>query len=97
MIKPLSNRLVVERVFQKKFGLIDVPEAFNDDNNTGGPKQVRILAVGPGRRNKKGILIPIEAQPGDHAIIYSMTSGPEPIGDKKFVITDDQIIAVLPK
>lgn len=97
MIKPLSNHLVVERIPQQKLGMIHVPAAFDDDNNTGGPKHVRIIAVGPGRRNKKGVLIPIEAQPGDRAIIHSNTAGPQPVGNNQFVITAEQIVAVIPQ
>lgn len=97
MIAPLSNHLIVQRVKRPNIGAILMPQSFLDDNNTGGPKEVLVLAVGPGRVNRKGIRIPIECEPGDHAIIYSHTSGPEPLTDGNLVITDDQILAVLPK
>lgn len=96
MISPLSNRLVVERVKVEKIGHIFLTNRMQDDNNIGGPKEVRILAVGPGRLTRKGVRVPIECEPGDRAIIFSHTAGPEPIGDGKFIITDDQILAVIP-
>lgn len=96
MIKPLSNHLLVARVVPEKIGSILMPQSFQDDNNTGGNREVRILAVGPGRRNKKGIVIPLEAEPGDRAIINCSFSGGQPLADGTILITDDVILAVIP-
>lgn len=98
MITPLGNRLIVQRpTVVKTSGLIHLPPVCQDDYNTGGPKEVLVLAVGPGRVNSRGVRIPIECEPGDRLIIHSYTSGPQPLPDGNLLITDDQILAVIPK
>ena len=100
-ITPKSNHLVVRRVNNanqfSSSGLVALPAISMDDHNTGGPKEVLIISVGPGKKNKKGVLIPIECEPGDRAIIHSYTSGPQPLPNGDMIITDDLILAVIPK
>ena len=99
-MKLLSNHILVERVKRATAltnGGILLPATAMDDYNTGGPKEFGVLAVGPGRRNRKGILFPIECSPGDRVICHSYTTGAAEIGDGRLVITDDMIIAVIPK
>lgn len=96
-MRPLGNRLIVERIKRQQLGLIHVPEAFLDDDNTGGPKEYLVHAVGPGRTTKKGVTIPIECEPGDRIVCHSYTTGHQPIGDGRFIITDDMILFVIPR
>lgn len=98
-MKLLNNHILVERVKRSSAvsrGGIRFPEICVDDFNTGGPKEFRVLAVGPGRRNRKGILFPVECSPGDRVICHSYTTGATEVGDSKLVITDDMILAVIP-
>lgn len=64
-----------------------IPEAFKDSMMRGDTKVFRILAVGS--------KCP-DVEPGDIAICYSHTDGPQPLGNGHMVITHDQIIAVVP-
>ena len=57
----------------------------------------RVLAVGQGRRNKKGILIPVECSVGDRVMCHSYFTGPMKLDDGSYIITDSEIIAVLPR
>lgn len=94
---PLGNRLLVRRVAPPTTrGGIYLPESARDDANTGGPKEFLVLAVGPGRMNAKGVRIPIECRPGDRVVCHSYTSGPVPVNDTDHIITEDQILAVIP-
>jgi len=95
-MKLLGNRLLVEPIVADSIGSIVLPESLKDDNNVGGPKVFRVIQIGTGRLTRKGVRIPIEAAPGDRVICHSYTSGPEPLGDKRKVITEEQIIAILP-
>ena len=100
MITPLSNHLVVRRNISYggvSSGGIILPQSTHDDNNVGGPKEVLVISVGPGKLNRKGVRIPIECEPGDRCIIHSYTTGPQPLPDGTLLITDDQILAVIPK
>lgn len=94
MTRPLGNRLLVERIKQEYKGSIILPQG--NDDVMDGPKFWRVIAVGPGRLNAKGIRFQIEAAAGDRILTYSHTDGPEPLGDGRHVIDADQIIAVLP-
>jgi co-chaperonin GroES (HSP10) len=92
----LGNRVLVERINPPATrNGIYLPESARDDNNTGGPKEFMVLAVGPGRV-VKGKNRPVECQPGDRVICHSYTSGPVELEDGTRVITDDQILFVLP-
>ena len=95
----LSNHILVERVKRptaSTTGAILLPPIAQDDFNTGGPKEYRVLAVGPGRRNRKGVLFPCECSPGDRVICHSYTEGATILDDGRMVITDDMIMAVIP-
>ncbi len=61
----LGNRVLLEPLapaLRSSGGIVYV-QSYRDDQ-----KQYKVLAVGPGRVNKKGILIPPEVQPGDHVL-----------------------------
>jgi co-chaperonin GroES (HSP10) len=98
-MKLLNNNILCERVKlpTNPNSKIILPPVALDDNNTGGAKEFRVLAVGPGRRNRKGIVIPVECEPGDRFIAQSYTQGPVEVAPGKFILTDDMILAVLPK
>jgi len=61
-----------------------------------GVREWRVLNVGPGRRTKKGVLIPMEVNPGDRVLTHSYTEGPTPLKDGTSIINSEQVIAVLP-
>ncbi len=99
-MKLLGNHILVERVKRPTAltnGGILLPPILLDDYNTGGPKEYRVLGVGPGRRNRKGVLNCVECSPGDRVICHSYTTGATTLDDGRMVITDDMIIAVLPQ
>jgi co-chaperonin GroES (HSP10) len=98
-IRLLGDRLIVRPIPREQIGLIELPQSLKDDNNVGGAKLYWVMVTGPGKRNKKGIVIPIEAQYGDRVWCHSYTKGVEdvnlPNGD--MIITADQILMVLPR
>jgi chaperonin GroES len=96
----LSNHILVERIKRSTvttYGMIVLPPMCEDDANTGGPKEFGVVAVGPGKRNHKGVLIPMECQPGDKVIVQSYTHGGVEVEGGGFVITDDMVLLVIPK
>lgn len=94
----LRDNILVERVKPETNpnSTIVIPQMVLDDLNTGGPKEFRVLAVGPGRSNKKGLTVPLECVPGDRIICQSWTTGPVEASPGKFVISADMILAVIP-
>ncbi len=99
-MKLLSNHALVKRIKRPTAaavgGLIMLPPILVDDYNTGGPKEYEVIAVGPGRRNRRGDTVPVEFSPGDRVICHSYTTGVTELDDGRMVITDDMVIAVIP-
>jgi len=97
-IRLIGDRLIVRPIPREKIGVIELPESLHD-SHINGPKVYWVMLVGPGRRNKKGKVIPMEVEFGDRVICQSYTKGADefknPYGD--LMITADQILLVLPK
>lgn len=101
-MKLLSNHILVEHVSHpiKTAGGILFPESMRDENHGIGPFEMLVIAVGPGKVNKKGVLIPIECQPGDRIVTNPYTlNGVKTMDDGKKIIRfePEAILAVLPK
>jgi co-chaperonin GroES (HSP10) len=59
-IKPLGDRVVIERIEEKTSSGIIIPDTAKEK-----PVQGKILAVGPGARDEAGKRIPLEVKVGD--------------------------------
>ncbi len=94
-IRPLSNRVLLRRLEQeeKLKGGIIMPD-------TAKKKQERaeVIAVGPGKKDKNGQILPMPVQVGD-VVLMDRYSGQEvTIEDEEFVIVRaDDLIAVVQK
>lgn len=93
-IKPLKHRLLVRRLKQatNHNSPIILPDIINDDDNTGGVKLYLVLDVGSGTDKR-----PMEAQAGDRVLCKFDHSGPYQVDDERWLISDDLILAILPK
>ena len=81
--KPLGARIVVERVEseQKTAGGIIIPDTAQEK-----PTQGKVVAVGPGERDKEGKLIPLDVSEGD-LVLFAKWGGTEvTIKDKEYLI-----------
>jgi chaperonin GroES len=72
-IKPLGDRLVIERIEQdtKTAGGIIIP-----DNAKEKPQKGKVLAVGPGAYDNNGKLIPMHVSVGD-VVLFTKWGGTE--------------------
>ena len=72
-LQPLGDRLTVEVLEEEEMtiGGIVLPDSAREK-----PQRGRVLAVGPGSRNDKGELVPLEVATGDE-IIFSKYGGTE--------------------
>src|SRR5712691_13412939 len=72
-LKPLGDRLIVEVLEEEETTIsgIVLPDTAKEK-----PQRGRVLAVGPGSRNDKGELIPMDVAVGDE-IIFSKYGGTE--------------------
>ncbi len=89
-LRPLGDRVLVKRMKteEKTDSGIIIPDAAKEKAQTG-----TILAVGPGRKNTNGVLIPLEIQVGD-IIYFSKYSGNE-AGDDYLIIREDDVLGIV--
>ena len=71
--RPLGDRVVIKRVEeeQKTKGGIIIPDTAKEK-----PMEGEIVAVGPGARDEKGNLVPLDVKKGDR-ILFGKWSGTE--------------------
>ena len=91
--RPLHDRVVVKRIEeeQKTKGGIIIPDTAKEK-----PMQGEILAVGPGARNEKGELIPLDVKAGDR-VLFGKWSGTEVKldGDELLIMKESDIMGVI--
>ena len=93
-IKPLSNHVFIELETQEtmtKSGIY-IPETADKER----PVKGKILAIGPGKRNEDGEMIPMSVKIGDQVLFRKY--GPDEIeveGKKYLFGSEDDILAVI--
>ena len=90
-LKPLSDRLIVEVLDEEEMttsGIV-LPDTAKEK-----PQRGRVLAVGPGARNDKGEVVPMEVAVGDE-IIYSKYGGTDiKVGaDEVLILRESDVLA----
>jgi chaperonin GroES len=92
-IKPLGDRLVVERIEQedKTVGGIIIPDSAKEK-----PKKGKVLAVGPGAKDENGKRIPVDVQAGD-IVLFTQWAGNEIKMDGKeyLVLKETDVIGII--
>ena len=92
-IKPLGDRVLVEAIEQKEVvkGGIFIPDTAKEK-----PQEAKVIAVGPGRRDENGKLVPMEVKEGD-VVLTSKYGGTEiKIDDKQYkILSSSDILAVV--
>lgn len=92
--KPLSNHLFLEPVEEEKTtksGIV-LPETAEKER----PVKAKVAAVGPGKRNEKGEVVPMAVKVGD--VVLFKKYGPDEfeLDGKKYLVGDeDDILAVI--
>ena len=90
-LQPLGDRLIVEVLEDEETTVsgIVLPDTAKEK-----PQRGRVLAVGPGSRNDKGELIPLEVSEGDE-IIFSKYGGTEiKLGaDEVLILRESDVLA----
>jgi chaperonin GroES len=91
--RPLHDRVVVRRVDaeEKTAGGIIIPDTAKEK-----PQQGEVLAVGPGKRDETGKVLPLDVQTGDQ-ILFGKWSGTEVKvdGEDLLIMKEDDNIGVV--
>ena len=94
-IKPISDRIVVERLEQeqKTGGGIFIPDSAKEKSQQG-----RVVAVGPGKITDHGDRFPLQVSEGD-TVLFSKYAGTDVkiSGTDYIIMREDDILAVFIK
>ena len=91
--RPLQDRVVLRRVTpeEKSAGGIIIPDTVKEK-----PQEGEIVAVGPGARDEKGKLVPLELKKGDR-ILFGKWSGTEIKldGEELLIMKESDVMGVI--
>lgn len=92
--KPIRDNVLVKGLQEaevKSAGGIIIPDTAKEK-----PSQGTVIAVGPGKRNKNGEIIPLSVKKGDK-VVYEKWAGREIKidGEEYMVMGEDDILAVI--
>jgi chaperonin GroES len=92
-IRPLQDRVIVERMdaLAKSAGGLFIPDTAKEK-----PQEGKVTAVGAGKRNKDGTIIPMDVKTGDR-ILFTKYAGNDVTVDGKeyFILREEDILGVL--
>ena len=92
-VRPLGDRVLVEAVEQQEVmkGGIYLPDTAKEK-----PQEAKVVAIGPGKRDENGKLIPMDVKVGDF-ILTSKYGGTEiKLDDKEYkILSSSDILAIV--
>ena len=91
--RPLHDRVVVRRIEEdeRTAGGIIIPDTAKEK-----PQQGEVIAVGPGARDEKGVIQPLDVKAGDR-VLFGKWSGTEVKidGEELLIMKESDIMGVL--
>jgi chaperonin GroES len=92
-VKPLHDRIVVSRIEaeEKTAGGIIIPDTAKEK-----PQEGKIIAVGPGKRDEDGDVMPLDVKAGDR-VLFAKWAGTElkADGQEYMIMKEDDILGVI--
>jgi chaperonin GroES len=93
-IKPLADYVLIEPIKEEektKAGIL-LPESAEKEK----PEKGKVIAVGPGRRDEKGNLIPISVKVGQTVLFKKYGPDEIKVDDKEYLICkEEDILAII--
>ena len=92
-IRPLHDRIVVKRIEEQETirGGIIIPDSAKEK-----PQEGEVIAVGNGKKNEDGKVLPLDVKAGDR-ILFGKYSGNEIKldGEEYIIMREDEVLGVL--
>ena len=92
-IKPLGDRVLVkmiEETEQVKGGII-IPDSAKEK-----PQEAEVIALGKGKKDKDGNLVPFQVKTGERVLISKYGGTEVKLGDMKYtLLREDDILGIL--
>ena len=93
-IKPLSDHILIEPIKEEektKTGIL-LPETTEKEK----PEQGKVIAVGPGKKNKKGERTPLDVKVGQKVLFTKYGPNEIKVDDKEYLIAkEEDILAII--
>lgn len=93
-IKPISDHILIEPIKEEektKSGIL-LPETAEKER----PEQGKIIAVGPGKKNSAGKVIPLDVKTGDKVLFTKYGPSEIKVEEKEYLIAkQEDILAIL--
>ncbi len=93
-IKPLSDYILIEPIKEEektKAGIL-LPQTAEKER----PEQGKVIAVGPGRKNSSGKVMPLDVKPGDKVLFTKYGPNEIKIDNKEYLIAkQEDILAII--
>jgi chaperonin GroES len=93
-IRPLHDRLIVKRIEeqeQKSAGGIIIPDSAKEK-----PQEGKVIAVGKGKVNEDGKVVPLDVKAGDR-ILFGKYSGSEIKidGEEHLILREEEVLGIV--
>jgi chaperonin GroES len=92
-VRPLRDRVVVKRLEEQeqRVGGIIIPDTAKEK-----PQQGKVMAVGNGRINEEGKVLPLDVKAGD-TVLFGKYAGTEIKldGEEYLIIREDEILGII--
>jgi chaperonin GroES len=92
-IKPIGDRVLVEHIEEKEQvrGGIIIPDSAKEK-----PQEAKVIAIGPGKKDEDGKVLPFEVKVGDRVLISKYGGTEVKIEEKKYtIVREDDILGIL--
>jgi chaperonin GroES len=91
--RPLHDRVVVRRLAaeERTAGGIIIPDTVKEK-----PQQAIVVGVGPGSRNERGELVPLDVRAGDK-VLFAKWSGTDVVidGEEMLILKESEILGIV--
>ena len=92
-IRPMNDKILVIRIEEEETtsGGIIIPDTAKEK-----PHEGKVVAVGPGKTNKKGHRVPLEVKKGDQ-VLFAVYAGTEITisGVEHLIMQEDDILGIV--
>lgn len=93
-IKPISDHILIEPIKEEektKSGIL-LPDTAEKER----PEQGKVIAVGPGKKDRQGKIISMEVKPGDKVLFTKYGPTEIKVDNKEYLIAkEEDILAIL--
>jgi chaperonin GroES len=94
-VQPLSDRILVKRIEaeEKTAGGIVVPDTAKEK-----PKEGKVISIGTGKVDDKGVKIPFNVKVGDRVLFESYAGTEVKIeGEEHLIMREDDVLGIIEK